>query len=380
MIRFRNVMLLVAAAILSACGGGGAGAPPTSLGATGTSPQSVRIADATGALATYTFVDLGAGPNGRTAIAQGANASYQGGNYVSGSGSCGRGCSFNIYHALVWSGPGSSSVDITPPLSYFPEAWVFGGNGSALVGYGITNNAGYYGYPHALLWRGSSFIWKDINPPGDTNSYAYATSGQQIVGSGGASYSHALLWSFSNLAAPTDLNPTGYSQSEAKGIYGSNQVGYALTTSGTPTQHAIMWSGTAASALDLTPANATSASAYGLDSSVEVGCGIVSPATTSHALLWKGTAASMKDLNPTGFIDSCARAVRNGVEVGYGHVSSTVLHALVWTGSAKSAVDLQLSLPSTYSQSEAFTLDSHGNIIGAAFSTTGWHGVMWVRQ
>ena len=380
MIRFRNAALLVAAAILSACGGG-AGAPPTALGPTGTSPQSVRIADATGALATYTFVDLGAGPNGRTAIAQGANAAYQGGNYVSGSGSCGRGCTFNIYHALVWNGPGSAPVDITPPLSYFPEAWVYGGNGSALVGYGITNNAGYYGHPHALLWRGTSFIWKDINPAGDTDSYAYATNGQQIVGSGGVSGSHALLWSFSNLASPTDLNPTGYSQSEAEGISSSEQVGYAITTSGTPVQHAMLWSGTAASALDLNPSNVTNSYAYGIEKSVQVGCGVVPPATGFHALLWKGTAASMKDLNPTGFIDSCARAVRGGVEVGYGRVSTYVVHALVWAGTAKSAVDLQLSLPSTYTQSEAYALDSHGNIIGAALTTTdGWHGVMWVRQ
>jgi hypothetical protein len=62
----------------------------------------------------------------------------------------------------------------------------------------------------------------------------------------------------------------------------------------------------------------------------------------------------MVDLHPTGFTDSCARAAQGSVEVGYGHFTGTnAVHALLWKGSAKTAVDLQQYLPNTFTSSEA---------------------------
>jgi hypothetical protein len=69
------------------------------------------------------------------------------------------------------------------------------------------------------------------------------------------------------------------------------------------------------------------------------------------------------------------------VQVGYGHYTSTkALHALLWKGSAKTALDLQQYLPSAFTSSEAYAIDSAGAILGSAYSsTTGvWHAVMWV--
>ena len=369
-----------AALVLAACSGS-AVSPPAS-GGFGSTPSSLQSMALTSTLpAGYTFVDLGAGPNGGAAWGYAADKSYQGGTYVYTRDSCGKDCSFNVYHALVWSGSGSTPIDITPPLVTFAEAWVYGGSGSVLVGTGVTDNGGYFGVPHALVWRGASFAWKDINPAGDSTSHAYATSGGSVVGSGSSSALHALLWSLTNVSNPVDLHPgSAYASSEAFGVYGTNQVGYATTTSTPSTQHAMLWNGTAGSAVDLTPANVTGATAYAVDSAVQAGCGVVAPATSAHALLWQGTATSMRDLNPAGFTDSCVRAAHSGVEAGYGHASTGALHAVAWGGTAKSAMDLQQFMPSTYTQSQAYAIDSLGNIIGTATSSTGTHAVMWIPQ
>ncbi len=344
---------------------------------------AASTADAT---TTYAFVDLGpgpnTGPNSGSAVAYAATKSTQGGDFIYGRGSCGKDCSFNIYHAVVWSGPGSSPSDITPPLVNFVEAWVYGGSGTTLAGVGITDQGGYYGLPHALLWHGASYAWKDLNPPGDSVSYAYAATSSGIVGSGTLAAAHALLWPLSNLNASIDLHPSSaYSQSEALGIFGTQQVGDATTNSSTPTAHAILWTGSAASAVDLTPSNVTSALAYAAGNTSQAGCGIVAPATTQHALIWHGSAATMHDINPLGFTDSCARAIHGRLQAGFGHISG-VLHALLWSGTARSAVDMQQFAPSNYTQTQAFAFDPQGDIIGAAYDTADakWHGVMWRPQ
>ena len=373
MIRFRDLGLLAVAAALCACSSGSVA--PTAVPEQTFGTSATRTSPAT----TYTFVDLGPAPNGHSAYAYGANKTHQAGAYAYTTISCGKDCSSTLYHALAWSGSGSTPVDINPPIINFAESWVYGGSGNLLVGTGLTDNGGYLGYPHAMIWHGSTFTWKDINPAGDSFSDAYATNGSSIVGDGNG---HALLWLLTNLSNPTDLHPgPAYSSSVAYGINGTRQVGSALTNSTTPARHAILWNGTAASAIDLTPAGSPGADGYGIDSSHEVGCGVIPPATSEHALLWKGSAASVIDLNPATFLSSCARAVRLGVEAGYGETSGRYTHALVWNGTAASAFDLQTTMPATgYFGSEAFGIDAAGNIIGAAWATSGWHGAMWIKQ
>lgn len=59
----------------------------------------------------------------------------------------------------------------------------------------------------------------------------------------GADY-HAVMWNGSK--AVVDLHPAGYTRSAAVAVAGGKQVGYA--TSGS--SHAMLWCGTAASAID----------------------------------------------------------------------------------------------------------------------------------
>ena len=331
---------------------------------------------------TYSVVDLGPGPNGKDGYAYGASPTAQVGAYFDHTVSCGKACSSKVYYPLAWSGPGSSPVVILP--TFYVEGWAYGAGGALIVGTLITNDGGYFGYNHAALWQGSSHTFTDLNPSGSCGSCspgssAYDTNGTYIAGSGGSPL-HALLWKLGQLKTPVDLNPAGAADSEAYVVRGALQAGYAFSSAANA-NHAVLWHGTAASAVDLTPSTVSTAYVTGLGYQSEAGCGMLVGLTVLHALLWHGTAASMIDLQPSGFADSCARAAHGNVQVGYGHVSGTgALHALLWKGSAKSAVDLQQYLPNTFSSSEAYAITPAGDIIGSAYSTTTltWHAVIWV--
>jgi hypothetical protein len=331
---------------------------------------------------TYTYVDLGPGPNGKDAYGYGESRKAQAGAYFDHTISCGKDCSSKVYYPLAWSGAGSKPVVLLP--QNYVEGWAYGAGGTVIVGTLITNDGGYFGFPHAALWQGSSHTFTDLNPAGtcgscQPGSNAYDTDGTYIVGSSG-SPQHAFLWKLGQLTTPVDLNPAGFEYSEAYVVHSSAQAGYAFSNT-TNTNHAVFWHGTAASAVDLTPSTMSSAYATGLGHRSEVGCGTPVGMSVTHALLWHGTAASMIDLQPSGFTDSCARAAQGSVEVGYGHVSGTgAQHALLWKGSATTAVDLQQYLPNTFTSSQAYAIDTAGAILGSAYSTStgAWHAVIWV--
>jgi hypothetical protein len=376
---YRVFGVCLGAAFFSACSGGS----DTAL-----SPSAPQIDVSSAAprhpafpATTYMYFDLGPGPNGKDAYGYGESPKAQAGAYFDHTISCGKDCSAKVYYPLAWSGPSSQPVVLLP--QNYVEGWAYGAGGTLIAGTLITNDGGYFGFPHAALWQGSSHTFTDLNPAGSCGSCspgsnAYGTDGTYIAGSGG-SPEHALLWKLGELKTPVDLNPAGFAYSEAYAVRGTAQAGYAFSNT-TNTNHAVLWHGTAASAVDLTPSSVSTAYATGLGSKSEVGCGTLVGMTVTQALLWRGTAASMKDLQPSGFTDSCARAVHGKVQVGYGHINGTgAMHALLWKGSAKTAVDLQQYLPNTFTSSEAYAIDPAGDILGSAYSTStaSWHAVLW---
>ncbi|MGD1278491.1 MAG: PEP-CTERM sorting domain-containing protein [Tepidisphaeraceae bacterium] len=282
-------------------------------------------------------------------------------------------------HAVLWSGPAGSAVDLNP--AGFTASFADGTNGAQQVGWGNG---------HALLWAGTAGSAVDLNPTGFMESEAYGTDGTHQVGyAWGTATSiqyHALLWT-GNAASAVDLNPTGFPDSKAYGTDGTQQVGWG-------DDHALLWTGTAASAVDLNPTNLTgtwSSAAYGISGTQQVGYGSGSATgVNAHALLWSGTPGSAVDLNPTnltGFTDSEANGTNGTQQVGYGYGSGTDSnnHALLWSGTPDSAVDLQLLLPATpggaWYDSCAYTIDPAGNVYGTADGTfndvTGTFAVEW---
>jgi hypothetical protein len=260
---------------------------------------------------------------------------------TSGGIQVGWGGTDNFTHALKWTGSASSVVDIHPG-GVFRESKAFGIAGGQVIGYGLTDT-----YAHALLWTSRGVV--DLNPSGFPGSIGIATDGGQQVGYGA---------------------PTG-------------AVGLGAAVNG---NHALLWSGTAESVVDLHPVSGYDyTSANGVGGGQQVGWGrafdSVAKRIWSHALLWTGTAESVVDLHPSTFRDTSALSVANGRQVGWGTTADGATHALLWNGTADSVVDLHAFLPAGFAGSTASGIDRSGNIIGSAVDAHGvGHAILWVRQ
>src|SRR5262245_25078461 len=144
-----------------------------------------------------------------------------------------------------------------------------------------------------------------LHPVGFVESQAAANSGNSQVGKGrlpGAPiHYHALLWQ-GTAASAVDLHPAGFSDSFAVDVSGATQVGYGNIGS---QQRALLWNGSAASVVDLHPANFALTNARAISGNTQGGLGVgIATGFNDHALLWHGSAASVVDLNPAGFTNS----------------------------------------------------------------------------
>jgi hypothetical protein len=254
----------------------------------------------------------------------------------------------------------------------------------------------------AILGDISSDTSINLNPSGYDRSGASGTNGTQQVGYGVPSgftifEKHALLWNGS-AESVVDLNPEGYF-STAFGISGTQQVGYKYKRNDGSLQdnqlifyedaHAVLWNGTAESAIDLNPQNFETSKAIDICGNQQVGYGTLSTGgesvfdptkTFTHALLWSGTAESAVDLNPADFVYSQASDTNGSWQVGYGYGEGTggEKHASLWNGTPESAVDLHDFLSTEFVSSTATGIDERGNIVGNAFDAWGYsHAFLW---
>lgn len=94
------------------------------------------------------------------------------------------------------------------------------------------------------------------------------------------------------------------------------------------------------------------------------------PATgnNTHAILWTGTAASAVDLNPSGFTSSQANGATDGEQAGSARSANGVSHAMLWRGTAASAVDPRAFLPSGFTNAWRQASARAATISGYAFS------------
>ena len=152
-------------------------------------------------------------------------------------------------------------------------------------------------------------------------------------------------------------------------------------TPNSKSDNALVWSGTAASAVDLNPtllANFTDSEALAADGSQQVGYGYDATGFGDRALLWLGTSDSAVDLNPAGLSTSMALDT-NGLQ----QVGKAGTDAFLWSGTAESGINLALLLPAdgTWSRSIAYSIDDAGNIYGNAIGTFdgvyGTYAVEW---
>jgi hypothetical protein len=217
---------------------------------------------------------------------------------------------------------------------------------------------------------------KLLYPIGGSRGFAASGASQVGLGAGPATGGqvHALLWSGS-AASAVDLHPAGFNWTEAHGVSGTSQAGFGFLApplTGAPA-HALLWNGSAASVVDLHPPGLIESYAWGVSGATQVGQGKTSE-FIDHALLWSGSAASVVDLHPAGYSHSWATGVSGTSQVGAGGLapSGVEMHALLWRGSAASVVDLH---PAGFAKSYAYGV-SGASQVGFSESPD-FHALLW---
>jgi hypothetical protein len=283
----------------------------------------------------------------------------------------------------------NSVVELTP------SDWATQPNGVAgefQVGHGAGPTTGFA--THALLWHGTAASLVDLNPTGFSDSRAYGVWGSTQVGAGwgdataspsGGQPSHALLW-HGTADSVVDLHPDGYTGSQANAVFENGVVGIGFGPPGGSASvwHALLWHGSADSVIDLHPAGYPQTFASDVWQNSQVGTGVFSSALGGerHALLWHGTADSVIDLHSSGFTQTGANAVAGNLQVGFGLGAATggQQHALLWAGTAASVVDLHSALTGlgpSFVHSYAWDIDESGVIVGSAGDADNAYAVMW---
>lgn len=308
-----------------------------------------------------------------------------------------------------------STTNLNPNLGPDAGAWLStatGASGAQQVG--TVTYSVYYGYaiPVAGVWNGSAGSWVNLSP--GVTSAAHATNGTQQVGSranqaalwSGTAASHvnlhpnvpeasagvstvfaisgsqqgghvfqafgydwfsrASLWSGS-AASWVNLHPAGgQTHSSVRGMAGTQQVGWTAW-SGVHPERAALWHSTAASYISLHPIGSTYSEAFATNGTQQVGY-FINSAFIQHAALWSGTADSVVSLNPTGATAARALGISGQYQVGWATIGG-VQRAGLWSGTADSWVDLHELLPGGASQwrwSQANSVWTDGNIIRIA--------------
>jgi hypothetical protein len=218
----------------------------------------------------------------------------------------------------------------------------------------------------ATLWHGTPESAVSLHPVGAVSSDAYATREGQQVGyvnpSGAPEGSRAALW-HGTAAGWVNLHPASAHDSFAHATDGTNQGGEAtFLVNSNWAQHAVTWSGSASSVIDLNPASDLTSVVMGMSPGQQVGW-TKAAFQGQHAAVWSGSASSWTDLHPfPGFGASILNATIGWAQAGYSNVpGNSVQHAGLWFGSASSFIDLQQFLPPGYSSSTAICIDWYDN-------------------
>ena len=189
--------------------------------------------------------------------------------------------------------------------------------------------------------------------------------------------SHAGLWT-GTAASWIDLHPAGSTSSIAYGTSGSQQVGRAIVGL---VGRASLWTGSAASWIDLHPAGSTHSHALATSGANQVGAAIIGG--VNRAGLWSGTAGSWVDLSPAGALHSSAAGVADAHQAGTAFVGGRN-RASFWTGTAASWEDLSLSLTGSWGDTFANSVWGDATTLyiagwGMNLTTDREEALLWTR-
>ena len=310
------------------------------------------------------------------------------GSYTISCGQSAATCTASRTHGALWTpASGRPPIDLNPSSfsatpGYF-SSMVLGLSKEAQVGFGYATKPFYKEQSHALLWHGTARSMVDLHPARFNGSVAYAIDGYRIAGAGFLSGvgTHALLW----LGMPTaviDLNPRGASSSEALAVSNGVEGGYVFIKG--VGKHAYIWHGTATNGRDLNPSGVGESYINGINGTVATGA--VKSEYGLHAYMWSGLlTATGIDLHTPRFTETEAVGGGYGKQVGWGEMplsaakAFATYHALVWSGSAGSCVDLHAFLPAGFTSSRAVAIAPDGSIVGYALDKDNkTHAIVWM--
>ncbi|MEQ1932568.1 MAG: PxKF domain-containing protein [Fimbriimonadaceae bacterium] len=261
-------------------------------------------------------------------------------------------------HAGWWQGTGASFVDLHSTEYMLTQAT--GISPTTQVGFGLHGTSFEV---HALMWSGSSGSIMNLTPSGSAFSICNGINGGQQVGYAdfGAG-PRAIIWAGS-ASLFTDVTPGALDTAVALCTSGSVQGGWSNTTGD---NHATIWQGTAASAVDINPIGYTVSQVSATDGTNHGGFAVLGG--IEHAAFWGPTG--FVDLHPSGYQQSGVKGVAPGKQAGFGLDAGGTSHALVWSGTPGSMVDLNQFLPGGFTGAQAHGIDDNGNIVGVAFGGT----------
>ncbi|MBL8880744.1 MAG: hypothetical protein JNG88_16645, partial [Phycisphaerales bacterium] len=288
------------------------------------------------------------------------------------------GRTFNLAHPIVWDSDTRIPTDITPIGS------VGGGvndvEGDLLVGWfwhtwSCWGGGQYWtcAWQSAGFWNAPDYSFTEsTHSSGAEYDQLYATDGVRMVGTLVYEYSEgnynaqAHYWPTPNQVTLLHFSPA--SNSNATAVDGGRQYGSYNVQYGSA--HAVMWTGTSASHVDMHPGGFTSSGING------AGDGQVVGTAGAHAALWVNGAFA--DLHPTGATSSAARCVHRGLQGG-----DIDGRATIWIGSASLRIDLGAYAPEfvTTTFVEDLEVAPDGTIVAVGYgyntSTARYEALMW---
>ncbi len=235
--------------------------------------------------------------------------------------------------ASLWSGTPESLVSLRPFDAW--DSHGLGADGQQQVGYYVQTPGGQ---DRAVLWHGTAASAVSLHPTGATSSMATSTA-DGLVG-GWVEFPTAIqaaLWAGSAQSV-TYLHPGPlYAESHITAMAPGQQAGWVRRFD--QNSHAALWSGTAASFLDLNPPSAAASFLYGTCGNAQVGNANL-PGLGNTAGVWFGTADSFVPLAPflpPGYFQSTATCIAesNGTFYVGGYATSIATgqdEAFMWVG------------------------------------------------
>jgi len=337
----------------------------------------------------YTAIDLTPTASGSAQTASGGQAAgYTGATPNAFSG-----------RATLWTGDGA--IDLHPAFldGAGARSQVNGFAGNLQVGIGAGTSTGNRNAPIAWSDTAASATLLSI-PFVNAGGQANATDGLQIVGSAvgldrdGTTIgtAHAMIWDVATGAA-LDIG----TDATLNDVAGGMQVG--VINKGIA--NAAFWRGTN-KATSLHPKTAVVSYASGTDGVRQVGYAGFDIRVRveavkgqkdrrfNYAHVWTGTAASALNIHP--YVSSAdgkvldhsyAMKVKGQYIVGYANVSTGtttigLARAIVWDSNYQ-ATDLQAFVPAGFVTSVAYGVDESGNVAGVMTKADGTrHAVLWV--